>query len=322
MAIYIQSICGVILLGFSPASGSMTAVRSTVVPSSSSLIFCGVVLTWQGKLSLAHAIVVVSLGTVAILPLHYVEPWMVTNPALFFGQQLRLSLYMFMSVFLFLKAPCFGSDPQCNLCVRLGLGPFTTHATNAISRSTRLLPTCIAFSFWVNNLLWTYGPWNYIRTIPAIFFPTYRHQWQQVVKMTYTTLQHGRRRYNNAIPRMWHWYFDDTKVGEHIRASRRTRFHRYGNAGAWEMGLISQAWSVLCLPRCQRALIALVIIGLLIPYIEKTVELNLSNKASDWSFGQMYAIILCIQPVAEVVQLFAGLTGHRYANYPLFSKFN
>jgi hypothetical protein len=269
------------------------------------------VLTWQGKLSLAHALIVVSLTTVSILPIHGVEPWQTTNPALFLGQQFRLSLYLFMSLSIFLKAPCFGSDPQCNLCVRIGLGPLTTHQTDEASRFLQLASSYLMAIFWLQDVWWIYGPWHYIQTIPAIFSSSHRHQWQKVARMTHNNLQQRRQRKGGCVTFIIRWYYDNTKAGENVRVSQRPQPRQYRNVSAWKTWLISLTRTAILVPRCQRALIALLLIGIWITYIEGSVQLNLSNKADDWSFGQMYAMIMCIQPTAQVIQLFANLKRHR-----------
>lgn len=89
-------------------------VVETLVLTSLALVITIGATTLQSNISLHHAMVAISLLTVLMLPLHFVEHWRVRSPGIFLAQQLRFILYGAFQIWTTANLACFGSHPELN----------------------------------------------------------------------------------------------------------------------------------------------------------------------------------------------------------------
>lgn len=184
LAAYIQSVCSVILLGLS--SESSNALRGTLVLTSLALVGSIAVFSLKAELSLHHAMVSVSLLTVSMLPLHFVESWRVTSPSLFIAQQLRLGIYTALQLWLVFKTACLGSHPECNLCTRTVMFFKAYPAVSDCGRSIRVFVILFVGANWILGV-YTYGPSHYVEALPAMLSNRRAARWEPSPSTPLTT---------------------------------------------------------------------------------------------------------------------------------------
>ena len=171
---YIQSISGTILLRFS--SDDTKNVRATIAITSLTIAISTGVFAPLEKLSFEHVAMISSLLTVSICPMHLNEPWRVQSPGLFTAQQIRLFSYGALQLWLVLKATCLGSEPQCNLCTKTYIF-VKEHTAGPGRRALEAFLRLCTINDWFRDLVWREGPFNYVKSVPALFSQTHRDAW-------------------------------------------------------------------------------------------------------------------------------------------------
>lgn len=312
IATYIQAFCGTILLGFS--SEDTVNVRATIIVSSLTLVATTSIYALRGQLSLHHAVIVKALLTLILLPMHIVEPWRVRSPALFFAQQIRFGAYVALSLWLSIKTPCLGSDPQCNMCTRRA-GLFTTWpASRYFYRSLDVSILLIVVVFWAHAQWWNYGLGHYILTVPALLSETKARDWKRYVWTTQRTLFDWRDRrikiypFWISFPRFFFWFEHDSTVSAQLKARRRA--HTAGphtTKSRWLRRVWDDSILTTRVPRAQRAMIGVALIVRWAIATEWMVKTNVTQNANEWGFGQISALILSVPAVASLVKLLLRL---------------
>ncbi|KAK0740594.1 hypothetical protein B0T18DRAFT_393378 [Schizothecium vesticola] len=178
-AAYIQSLFSLFLFGLGSRYDGV--LRGTLV------------LTSLALLSLHHATVSLTVLTVVMLPLHFVESWRIESPGLFVAQQLRLGTYSAMQIWLALQAPCFGSSPECKLCTKSGVLWYSFNVASDWGRISRIAAVLIVGISWVKSTLLTYGPLHSIQAVPAMFSESRAARWSDFAKSTQSDLVAWRR---------------------------------------------------------------------------------------------------------------------------------
>lgn len=291
------------------------ALRGTLVLTSLALVASIAIFSIQSELSLHHATVSLTLLTVVMLPLHFVESWRIESPGLFVAQQLRLATYSAMQIWLAVKAPCFGSTPECNLCTKAGVLWYSSNVVSDWGLITRIFPVFIVGISWVKSTFLTYGPLHSIQAVPAMFSESRAEGWSEFARSTQRDLMEWRRerlsgyrrrgeRKDGTWTHVFIWYEDTTPVKAVIDARRWAQPpKRQKEAPGW----LQRVWSDLRMasmaPRFQRMLIAL---GFSVVYIyntEYTVRINLDDGASAWGFGQILSMATAVPFMASIIEL-------------------
>lgn len=308
IATYIQTFCGTILLAFS--TEDTAGVRGTIVVTSLALVATTCVFALQGQLSLHHAMIVKDLLSLTLLPMHVVESWRVHSPGLFAAQQVRFVMYIALSLWLAVKAPCLGTSPECNRCTRvvqwaIWIGNECSHWTRASSTAGAYFLGCL----WLVQQIWTYGPFNYLRTVPALISDHNKDEWINYVRLNQRYLAKWRKenlRRNRSVwnlSRLWLWYNDDRWTSKVVNQKILDEVQSQ-NAPKGRMG---RRWKdvrvALTVPRVQRALIGLIFATIWAVSTERTVLLNLTKEVNGWGYGQIASLILTVPSVAALLKM-------------------
>ncbi|ORX95706.1 hypothetical protein BCR34DRAFT_194029 [Clohesyomyces aquaticus] len=302
-AAYIQSICGTILIGFS--SKDTTAVRAVIVTTSLTLALAGGIYGILGKLSLHHGVIVQALLAVVMVPIHIVEPWRIKSPVLYAAQQLRFGAFMALSLWLLIKTPCLGADPQCNMCTSVFFsGRASQHWRRSLGMSLNL-SLCI---IWSSSQWWTYGLSNLLQTIPALFSGRVSDAWLHHVHATEHTLGHWRRTQNGLVQTILLWYNDDMAVATLLKRRRWIEApDLHPVSSTWIQRIWTDTKIALRVPRVHRAFVGLVMAVLWAIATERAVAANVSKDANNWGYGQISSIILSVPAFASLVRMLSHL---------------
>ena len=314
IATYVQALCGTILLGFS--SKDTAGIRATIVVTSLALVTTTAVYAMRSELSLHHAVIVQSLLTLVLLPMHIVEPWRVDSPALFFAQQIRFGAYLALSFWLNVKTPCLGSTSQCNMCTkRTAYFFYTNHAVSRPLRASNVFTLFFICTLWGQGQWWTYGPMHYVKTVPALLSDSKAKRWRECVIATHQSLSEWRREFKKRTPRrsqpmvaFFHWWSNEDTVSAWLEDKRQelapglysTWFHR-----VWIDTKIA-----VRVPRAQRALVGVILVILYTVATERSVKMNFAEEANTWGFGQIASLILTMPAVASLLKLVMRLGRH------------
>lgn len=312
-AAYIQSLCSLFLFGL--GSKYDGALRGTLVLTSLALVASIAIFSIQSELSLHHATVSLTLLTVVMLPLHFVESWRIESPGLFVAQQLRLGTYSAMQIWLAVQAPCFGSTPECNLCTKTGALWYSFNVVSDWGLMSRVAAVFIVGISWVKSTFLTYGPLHSIQAVPAMFSKLRAERWSEFARSTQSDLMEWRRerlrgfrrrgeRKGGTWTHVFIWYEDTTSVKAVIGARRWARPpKRQKEAPGW----LQRVWSDLRMastaPRFHRMVISLVFSVVYICNTEYTVRINLDDGASAWGFGQILSMATAVPFMASIIEL-------------------
>ena len=314
IATYIQAFSGTLLLGFS--SHDTSGVRTTIVITSLALVGTSIILNIENTLSLNHAMVVYDLLTMTILPMHFVEPWRVRSPGLYAAQQCRFLLWCALSFWLWTKTPCLGNTPECNQCTRTTSFFFwTAHACRNLNRSFHIFSVLLVLIIWLRSHTWTYGPQNYVLTLPALVLEQHAQRWTDYVRKNEEALQIWRRRRIRSmknpiviVTKFYHWYDDETTIAQGIK---ERRWMRTATSWAQRRTRLSLIWSdarlAVRVPRAQRMLIALVFVTFYTYATERIITMNLTKDANTWGYGQTASLILTVPAVGTLARLALSL---------------
>jgi uncharacterized integral membrane protein len=112
--------------------------------------------------------------------------------------------------------------------------------------------------------------------------------------------QRIRARNPRAIPAInWFfmWYDDETTARAGIKTPTNAK------TSSWATRVYHDALLAIRVPRCQRAIISLLLACILVIDTEKTVALNLTASRNQWGYGQIFALVATIPSVGAVVTL-------------------
>ena len=322
MAAYIQSVCSIVLLGLS--SRYNNALRGTLVLTSLALVSSVAIFSLQVELSLPHAMVSLSLLTVVMLPLHFIESRRITSPGLFVAQQLRFGIYTAMEVWLVVKTPCLGSHPECNLCTKSVMLGHAYPTVNNLSRAARILATMVVGVIWLDTTIFTYGPRHYIEALPAMFSESRAAKWAAVIEhvmeeeTAWRRFKLGRTRrrwawcnpHRRKVPRwagllikLSMWYEDSTLVSAIVDARRWSQAPTTtGAAPGWLWCVWSDLRLASAAPRFQRMVIALIFAAVCISNTEYAVHINVPGGANNWGFGQIFSMVGAVPFAASLIK--------------------
>ena len=322
-AAYIQSLCGTILLGFSEEDESTSL--TSIILNSLGIVSTTAIFALKVKLSLNHAQIIVSLLTIIMLPHHIVQHGRTTSPAWYLCQQIRFFIYGILQFWLTLKTPCLGNHPECNRCVHVLSYSGRRLAVNPWHRAGRLFIFVFISHAWISDFIWLYGPISYFQTPFALFSRSHREKWASHIEISRKSLQvwTERRvkiyRAKLTLNNFWLWYRNETSARDGIKSVRWTEAPSSGHRQTPLKAFLSDAKLAMRVPRCQRALLALVVAMVDIVFTEKEVQLNITRSANDWGYGQIASMILSVPSAVGVIRLLLRIgTGDRYAvlNYP------
>ncbi|KAK1832791.1 hypothetical protein QBC39DRAFT_256134 [Podospora conica] len=311
-AAYILSLCSLLLFGL--GSKYDIALRGTLVLTSLALVETVALFSLKTELSLQHAAVSLSLLTVVMLPLHFVESWRIDSPGLFVAQQVRLATYSAMQLWLAIQAPCFGSSPECNLCTRSTMFWVTFDEVHFLGRSFKVGAVFLVGVAWLNATLLTYGPLHSIQAVPAMFSETWAAEWAAFAKTTEGDLtawrkkrvrvQRRKREWTRfAINSFLLWYEDNTPLRTAIEDRRWRRPPTRHPAPGWWQRVWTNLRLASTVPRFQRMIISLVFAVVYISNTELTVRANLDDEANGWGFGQILSMLAAVPFMASTIEL-------------------
>ena len=309
-AAYIQSLCSLVLFGL--GSRYDVALRGTLVLTSLALVETIAVFSFKSELSLHHAMVSLSLLTVVMLPLHFIESWRIKSPGLFVAQQVRLGTYAAMQLWLALQAPCFGSNPECNLCTKTVFAWSVSYAVGMFASILRIFTVGLIASAWLNATFWVYGPLHSIAALLAMFSESRSRRWIEFAETTDNDLTTWRQKELKRLRRkggwggivlvFFLWYEDTTPVQTIINARRWNRVPASSSSPGWLRRVWSDARQAFAAPRFQRMAIGLVFSIVYVSNTEYTVRINLDDGANSWGFGQILSMVTAVPFVASFIK--------------------
>ena len=177
----------------------------------------------------------------------------------------------------------------------------------------KMYTNIVVLSIWLYPHTWTYGPYNYFLTLPALISEHYNLAWVDYVRRTQESLAVYRRRmiakHEFAIlSRLMAWYDDDKCLSQGIKERRWMLAPVQSGKASSRMERISSDFRLaIRLPRCHRTLIALVYLALYTYGTERTIKLNLTKDANVWGYGQTASLVLAIPSAVSLVQLVSRL---------------
>ncbi|KAL4905801.1 hypothetical protein BDW74DRAFT_177503 [Aspergillus multicolor] len=326
IAAYTQTICNIFIFGLSSNPGRTSSTYGTLVITSLAVVVTAAIFLWQGALSLHHATIALQLLTITLLPMYILESWRVRSPGIFIAQQVRLFLWWGVSFYVALYMPCFGDNPQCNLCARASTFGIPGRVVNPVNRSFKLAILTFTIFVWLRAQAWVYGPWHLLASLKTPFSQSSHLAWARYVDETQQNLTEWReadiRRLRARIPKIrsiisiWQWYDDATTAREGIK-KRQWRNHLANSTDrSWLVRVYSDARLAIRVPRCQRMIVALVISGILIADCESTVSMNLTKSSNDWGYGQIFGLVATLPSVTDLTKLLLRL-GREQSSAPV-----
>jgi hypothetical protein len=106
------------------------------------------------------------------------------------------------------------------------------------------------------------------------------------------------------------WFANDSTARASVVQRRRERAMvstQEAGTRSWLREHMGRVWgdirAVAVVPRCQRAVIALVFTGIFILDTERMVSLNLIMADEEWSYGQILALVATLPSVFEAITL-------------------
>lgn len=289
----------------------------------------------QNTLSLHHAVVGTSLLSLTMMPLAVLNFGRVRSPGVFLAQQIRRGLYGGAQLWITWTMPCFGTEPQCNLCMRSSFMGYSFRIVLATNRSVRLAIQLFLLIIWLRDQAWEYGPVHYLQAFPALLSERRKGDWNSYIDDHIMANADWRRKVVEEHRRRWirdkgkkvdPWYFklynhymfwlnEGTTAKAKIENEVRKRQALHRSSTTWAGRVWTDATHAIRTARCQRAIVALVITVIYVCDIEKEVQLNLTGSSNSWGYGQIFALLAAIPSVSAATKLFLNL-GRRH-EYPL-----
>ena len=307
-AVYLQAICGTIILGFSSGSDCQNSVRATSAVTAISLTFSALMLGARGELSLQHAQVVSDLLDTSLLPLFIVEPWPAQSPALLLTHGLRFITFSGYQTWLILKAPCIASNTECNMCAMWFLfGNQVAISSNSV-RGLFIILYGVSSASWVSSVFYDPGRLYYWMALRAILSKEKNAEFEEIAREVrnydkYKIRTNLRRRGLSSSLRCG-WIalcLEDATLPAVLSVM-----------GSVPTRLFARVKFVSRIPRCQRTFCAFLVIGYKVFATEQGLKANLKDSGNIWAFGQLIALVLAIPAILEVLRLlkFAISEGH------------
>ena len=265
----------------------------------------------SGNLTLPDATVNNSLMTTVLFPFALIEPWPNRSPGIYLTHTIRYALYLFLSLYITISAPCFGSDQKCNMC--MGYYQWLP------ARCARFFAFGVLSAVHLYIVYWSRGPPFFGRAIAALVSQNARKKWVEHDAIgTYDYLHKGRayrifiltnpdepqqfrprfREWVLTFPqRFFEWFFNDTQLSTVFKAHEEASDQK-----SWKLAL--------ALPRCQKSLLAIVITALNIYATEDLVRSYLDRSSFAWGYGQVAAMVLVAPSVVETFRLICSIVAH------------
>jgi hypothetical protein len=286
-----------VVLGFSTQNVSSTRLAAAI--TTLAMVVSALVSLKQGNFGLQDAHVTIKLLDAILFPFWLVEPWMIRSPGLYTAHRLRRFIYLGITIFVtLLKAPCVGLNPKCNMCTASIFGSHVAYLVWYWIYSSVLM--CLT----AYGTLWGTGPWLHFSLISALLSEKTREDWvfrvteaykRNMISSQYQLFLRCKDK-TRPLGFRFNWGSDDTFLSIALRGfyklpeQQRTLKRRL----SWALGI----------PRCQRALIALVYLTYQIVETELFVKKELDQGAQEWGYGQVAALVLISPSVMEVIRLF------------------
>ncbi|PVH88446.1 hypothetical protein DL98DRAFT_580851 [Cadophora sp. DSE1049] len=309
-SIYIQTFCTLLLLAFSTQAATVQAARESLIMLSFGIVATGAIFSVQGKLSLAHSMVIVSLLTQSLIPTWLIEPWSVRTPGLFITQIVRGAVYSALSFWLVIKTPCIGSDRQCNLCTSSFVGFVKVPAIAPLRRSWILAFLAARNILSLDTMITYYGPGHYLRALVAVFSERERYRWAQYAEETHLDIQGWRQGYfpKKANPTLGRFINGCLYWLQHDQ-TLQDAFQEWPlpiSSGLQERttNIFHAIWKAIQVPRIHRFIIGAGFAIIWTYDTEQVVKDNLDTNANEWGYGQISAMILSAPSVVAVMQMF------------------
>lgn len=313
LATYIQTVCNVLLLGFSSSEHTTTTAYSALVITSLAVACSLVGVIWKGFLNLAHAWVARSLMTVMMLP-----PWIISSarprdPALFLALQVRFMMFSIFILWMTIRCSCAGHDPACNLCVKGYWLGIQCSVCRPISRSFDLAMFLAFMCSWFWTNIWTFGLSHFLAAVPAIFSRRRARMWMENIREhkrlsrpQFTSFMfRGKRRYLQLAD------WSKTRQVMDEQAEGGENLARYqsktSQRPSWVTRALDETASAPHAKRIWVTVVALITCALSIFNTEKALEINMVLSTNSWSYGQMFALVATVPSVYSLLRLILRL---------------
>ena len=202
-------------------------------------------------------------------------------------------------------APCFGIQPACNHLVRSQSYFTVGYATKMPQRVTSIFNVTVTLLFITNDLFRAWAKYRLKSKFPGW---ESRQPAGEVVRLRGVTRfgeLHGfvGWLFDNtppSLPRMRH----DTNHATSIPLPAILAAPPVGRIRRTARMMVANVAFALLYPKFQRYIISLAFTIMLVCNIEQTIRLNTVAKGENsWTYGQILAIMLTLQPVMQILQL-------------------
>jgi len=307
-AVYLQAICGTVILGFSSGSDRLNSVRATSAVTAISLTFGALMLGARGELSLQHAQVVSDLLDTSLLPLFIVEPWPAQSPALLLTHGLRFITFSGYQTWLILKAPCIASNTECNMCAMWFLFGNQTAISSNFVRGIFIILYGGSFTIWLRSVFCDPGPLYYWMALRAILSKEKNAEFEEIAREVRNYEKYNIRTNLRGCGLSNRIKWSCMALGQ----EDATLTAVLSVMGSVPMRFFALAKFAFQVPRCQRTFCAFLVIGYKVFATERGLNANLKDSGNIWAFGQFIALALAIPAILEVLRLlkFAISEGH------------
>ncbi|KDQ51741.1 hypothetical protein JAAARDRAFT_40761 [Jaapia argillacea MUCL 33604] len=319
IALYIQAFMLPVTLVFSDNDDN--AASWALTTTALALNISAIVTAVTSQITLYHVILVTQFQNLLLYFVGFVEPYSPPSrgPFLFLLSRNRWLIATAITFWYTITAPCFGSQTECNVDVRV-----SSYNHNALAVSPDVRPIQMAHSILISTVIIFGYIWDWRRcgmALKAIFSKSARRAWAHPIRAPVPYLNTTAP--NSAgvfIAAPLRWYIDDSPV----RLLARTTFtpQRLPRPVSYSMShnkrrfilrylrhrlsdFRSRAWLVIRTPKLQRFVIALPLVVVAIWDIEHTIDSNtVAPGENAWTYGQVLALLLAAVPVFQVLQLF------------------
>lgn len=307
-----------VLLSFSPKEA--TPATWTLVSTSTALALSGLIAMATSKLTLYHVTLTAKMQGLPIVILTIIEifPPRERGPYIYLLQLFRFTVTLAVLTWSTVKAPCFGSQPECNAYVFTHDIFSSEMAIASVPRMFSLLFVVITFTLRLLGLV--LFPDGITIAFQSLFSRGAERKWYGLPASPL----------ERKTPAKWgtllFWavasFFDDNSRPPIVKLKTRSAQTPVSlpypvtattnlSPPSWlnKLQILYQTASLnirnaLHYPKVWRLGIAFAIGAVLMNRIEATISSNrVSDEENVWTYGQVLAVILTIIPVVHVLQL-------------------
>jgi hypothetical protein len=248
----------------------------------------------RGGLSLHEATMVSSLLGVTLFSAHFIEPWRERSPDIFMAQFFRFLAFTALKLWISLKGPCFGNRQACNMCIyTLGI-PMVGPQVRAVY--TLIYGLIFSYSFYRFALI---GPGYALGAVWALVSEEARENWvNNALNNAEYSFMKGTWSYSPSTNYLSDWLFNDDTVAFTVFKSKG-KIHG-------KLGFLKRVYLALRIARCGRTVVSLIGTAIYIRSLENFIWETMDQKAKEWGYGQISAIILSGPPAMALLCIFAG----------------